>query len=83
MPKFIGFSLFDIKQENFKTLWERKEFAGVCMFMYRREILIRNKIYFPKGVSLVEDKIFNVHFFCYARHIEIINKVLYKLELTD
>jgi len=81
MPKFIGFSLFDIKQENFKTLWERKEFAGVCMFMYRREILIRNKIYFPKGVSLVEDKIFNVHFFCYARHIEIINKVLYNYQI--
>ena len=38
MPKFIGFSLFDIKQENFKTLWERKEFAGVCMFMYRRSL---------------------------------------------
>lgn len=77
MPRFIGFSLFDMKQENFKTVGKRKEFASVWRFMYRREILIRNKIFFPKGVTLVEDKIFNVHFFCSARHIEIINKVLY------
>lgn len=77
MPKFIGHSLIDIEKENFKTLWQRKEFAGVCLFIYKREILIQNNISFPKGVSLIEDKIFNVKFFCYAQHIEIINQVLY------
>lgn len=77
LPKFIGHSRNDLNIKDYNDIWKNKEFAGVPLFIYRREVLIKNQIIFPKGVSLVEDKISNAHFFCYAKCIININKVFY------
>lgn len=77
LPKFIGHSRSDLNIKNYNEIWKNKEFAGVPLFIYRRDVLIKNNILFPKGVTLVEDKIFNAHFFCYAKCIININKTFY------
>ena len=77
LPQFIGHSRSDLNIKNYNEIWKNKEFAGVPLFIYRRDVLIKNNILFPKGVTLVEDKIFNAHFFCYAKCIININKTFY------
>lgn len=72
LPKVIGYS-----KEEIKSIGGKKEFAAVWQFIYKKDVLINNKIFFPKGVTLSEDKIFNSHFFCYAKKIININNIFY------
>jgi Glycosyltransferases involved in cell wall biogenesis len=78
LPRFLG-----ITQENINNfidlshLWNSKQFAGVPLFLYKRSVLIENNVLFPKGIKLVEDKIFNARFFCYAETIALMDDVLY------
>lgn len=77
LPRFIGFS--DKKLSNYGTpsFSEDAEMNSVWRFLYKRTILIENEILFPKGVKMIEDKIFNATFFCYANRISVIKDVLY------
>lgn len=78
LPRFLG-----ITQENINNfvdlnhLWNSKEFSGVWRFLYKRSVLIDNNILFPKGIKLIEDKLFNARFFCYAKTIAVMDDVLY------
>lgn len=72
LPKIIGYT-----KEEIKTIGGDKEFVSVWQFIYKRDVLIKNNIFFPKGVSLSEDKIFNSHFCCYANTIITINNIFY------
>lgn len=77
LPRFIGYSREDIANYGTTKFSEEKEMTSVWRFLYKRKTLIDNNIFFPKGVKLVEDKIFNSIFFCYAQKVSIINDVLY------
>lgn len=78
LPRFFG-----ITQENINNfidlshLWNSKEFSGVWRFLYKRSVLIENNVLFPKGIKLIEDKLFNARFFCYAETIALMDDVLY------
>ena len=83
LPRFIGYSRKDIANYGTPIFSEEKEMASVWRFLYKRKILIDNNIFFPKGVRLAEDRIFNCKFFCYAHKISIINDVLYNYIIKD
>lgn len=78
LPRFFG-----ITQENINNfidlshLWNSKEFSGVWRFLYKRSVLIDNDVLFSKGIKLIEDKLFNARFFCYAKTIALIDNILY------
>lgn len=78
LPRFLG-----ITQENINNfidlshLWNSKEFAMVWRFLYKRSVLIENNVLFPKGIKLIEDKLFNARFFCYAKTIALMEDLLY------
>lgn len=85
MPKFLGTTQEDINTwVDFNYLWkERKQFSSVWRFLYKRELLIKNNIFFYKGVKLFEDKLFNACFFCYAESICIIDGVFYNYFIRE
>lgn len=64
-------------------LWNSKEFSGVWRFLYKRSVLIDNKILFPKRIKLIEDKLFNARFFCYAKTIALMDDVLYNYVIKE
>lgn len=84
LPRFLG-----ITQENINNfvdlnqLWNSKEFSGVWRFLYKRSVLIDHNIIFPKGIKLIEDKIFNAKFFCYAKTIALMDDVLYNYIIKE
>lgn len=78
LPKFIGIGQDDLnKWKNIGNIWSLKEFSGVWRFLYKREVLINNNVFFRKGVTLFEDKLFNALFFLYANNICCIDNILY------
>lgn len=77
LPRFIGYSNEDLYLYGTKDFGINKEMTSVWRFFYKSSIIKNNNISFPKGVKLIEDKIFNSYFFCYAKRIYIINNVLY------
>ena len=42
-----------------------------------------NNILFPKGIKLIEDKLFNAKFFCYAKTIAVMDDVLYNYIIKE
>ena len=57
--------------------------CSVWRFFYKREVISKYNILFPKGVKLIEDKIFNCHFFLYAKKIFIHNQKCYYYEIKS
>lgn len=51
--------------------------------LYKRSILIDNNILFPKGIKLIEDKLFNARFFCYVKTIALMDDVLYNYVIKE
>lgn len=83
LPRFIGFSNKKVSLYGTSNFLESNEKNSVWRFLYKREIITNNHILFPKGVKLIEDKIFNSLFFCYAKKISVIDDVLYVYVLKD
>lgn len=84
LPRFLG-----VTQQNVNSfidlnhLWDSKEFSGVWRFLYKRSVLMDNNILFPKGIKLIEDKLFNAKFFCYAKTIAVMDDVLYNYIIKE
>lgn len=83
LPRFIGFSNKKVSLYGTSKFLESNEMNSVWRFLYKRAIIVNNHISFPKGVKLIEDKIFNSLFFCYAKRISVIDDVLYVYVLKD
>lgn len=85
MPKFLGTTQDDINTWiDTNYLWkERKQFASVWRFLYKRSVLIENNVFFYPGVKLFEDKLFNACFFCYAQSIATMNEVFYNYFIRE
>ena len=58
-------------------------FPAFNCILYKRSVLIDNKILFPKGIKLIEDKLFNARFFCYAKTIALMDDVLYNYVIKE
>lgn len=84
LPKFIGFSQSDCNiWKKVNNIWSLKEFTSVWRFIYKRKVLIDNNIFFRKGITLGEDKLFNSLFFLYANKIYSIEDILYNYIIRD
>lgn len=84
LPKFIGIGQEDLNQwKDVGNIWSLKEFSGVWRFLYRREVLISNNVFFRKGITLFEDKLFNALFFLYANKICCIDNVFYNYIIKE
>lgn len=81
LPRFIGYSLWDISEFGTPLFNQKSEMCSVWRFLYKRELILRHNIFFPRGVKLIEDKIFNCHFFLYAQKIFIHNRIYYHYEI--
>lgn len=46
--------------------------------IYKKEILVKNKIKFPEGVKLAEDLYFTAQYFCHCTSVTVINKPFYQ-----
>lgn len=84
LPKFLGITQQNIDEWiDMTTMWNSKQFSGVWRFLYKRSILVENNIIFPKGIKLIEDKIFNARFFCYAKTIATMEEVFYNYIIKE
>lgn len=63
LPRFIGFGQRIIDQWTECNPWNRAEFSSVWRFFYKRSVLMENGIRFRKGVTMIEDRLFNSMFF--------------------
>lgn len=77
LPRFIGYSNLKVSLFGTSYFSHDIEMNAVWRFLYKREIVVNNNILFPKGVKLIEDKIFNSIYFCFCNKISIINDCLY------
>lgn len=83
LPRFIGYSQSDINYYGTPLFNQKSEMCSVWRFFYKREVISKYNILFPKGVKLIEDKIFNCHFFLYAKKIFIHNQKYYYYEIKS
>lgn len=84
LPKFLGITQQNIDEwVDMTTMWNSKQFSGVWRFLYKRSVLIEHNIIFPKGIKLIEDKIFNAKFFCYANTIATMKEVYYNYIIKE
>lgn len=83
LPRFIGYSQSDISHYGTSLFSQKSEMCSVWRFLYKRELIKKYNILFPKGVKLIEDKIFNCHFFLYAERIFIHNQIYYHYEIKS
>lgn len=77
LPRFIGYSNLKVSLFGSSNFSHDIEMNTVWRFLYKREIIIANNILFPRGVKLIEDKIFNSKYFCFCNRVSIINDCLY------
>lgn len=83
LPRFIGYSQFDIANYGTPLFYQKSEMCSAWRFLYKREIILKHKIFFPKNIKLGEDKFFNCIFFLYAKKIFIHNKTYYHYEIKS
>lgn len=83
LPRFIGYSQSDISYYGTSHFNQKSEMCSVWRFLYKREIIVKHNIIFPKGMKLGEDKIFNCHFLLYAQKIFIHNQKYYYYEIKS
>lgn len=84
LPQFLGITQKNIDEwVDMTTMWNSKQFSGVWRFLYKRSILVEHNITFPKGIKLIEDKIFNARFFCYANTIATMEEVFYNYIIKE
>lgn len=77
LPKYIGYSLDELSAFGSKDFGNDKELSLVWRFIFKRDTLLKNNIFFEKGLSFMEDKLFLCKFFCYAERLVIYNKICY------
>lgn len=77
LPKYIGCSLDELSAFDSKDFGKDKELSLVWRFIFKRDTLLKNNIFFEKGLSFMEDKLFLCKFFCYAERLVIYNKICY------
>lgn len=84
LPKFLGVTQKNLDEwTNMTDMWNSKQFSGVWRFLYKRSVLVDHNIVFPKGIKLIEDKIFNARFFCYAKTIATMEEVFYNYIIKE
>ena len=84
LPKFLGVTQKNLDEWiDMTTMWNSKQFSGVWRFLYKRSVLVEHNIIFPKGIKLIEDKIFNARFFCYAKTIATMEEVFYNYIIKE
>lgn len=77
LPKFIGLGQKDFDYWKKENPWWNKEFSSVWRFIFKRSVLIENNIYFRKGITLIEDRLFVSLFMLYAERMCNIPDVYY------
>ncbi len=77
LPKFIGLGQKDFDDWKKENPWHDKEFSSVWRFVFKRSILIDNNIYFRRGVTLIEDRLFVSLFMLYAERVCNIPDIYY------
>lgn len=77
LPKYIGYSLDELSAFCSKDFGNDKELSLVWRFIFKRDTLLKSNIFFEKGLSFMEDKLFLCKFFCYAERLAIYNKICY------
>lgn len=84
LPQFLGVTQKNLDEwVDMNAMWNSKQFSGVWRFLYKRSVLIEHNIIFPKGIKLIEDKIFNARFFCYANTIATMEEVFYNYIIKE
>lgn len=76
-PRYIGYSVSDIKKYGTKDFYANYEMCSVWRFLYKSSVIKKYKIRFPKQIHLGEDTMFNCMYFYYADAICVINDILY------
>lgn len=76
-PRYIGYSITDIKKYGTNEFYLNYEMCSVWRFLYKKSVIEKHNILFPKNIHLGEDTMFNCEFFCYASSINVINDILY------
>lgn len=76
-PRYIGYSVNDIKKYGTKDFYENYEMCSVWRFLYKSSVIQEHNIRFSKQIHLGEDTMFNCEYFYYADTIYVINDVLY------
>jgi len=78
LPRYIGISRADAYGwKSTGKLAPLKEFASVCLFLFKREILESNQIRFDPKLRLGEDTIFDSTYLAHCRSIRILPESLY------
>lgn len=72
--KQLLLSLFNDKYFNFRSVWSK---------IYKKSVIIVNKIYFNTKLINGEDFIFNLYFYNKCRDYSIFNKSIYDYRLND
>ena len=73
-----------VKRKDFFMVYEKWLLNSPVNKLYRRDILLENKIKFDKSLSLGEDLIFNLEYLkCVKQDILVINKPLYNYILEN
>jgi len=83
LPRFIGFSLKDLKKFGREDFYSEKEQSFVWNYIIRRSVLTDNGVEFVKGLDFMEDKLFLCEFFCYAHKILQFNNICYHYEARE
>lgn len=84
LSRFLGITQDNINSfVDLNYLWNSEEFSGAWRFLYKRSVLIDNNILFPKRIKLIEDKLFNARFFCYAKTIALMDDMLYNYVIKE
>ena len=66
VPRFIGYAGNSLKQFGKSAFYETNEWASVWRFLFKSSVIKNNRIIFPKGVKMSEDRFFILRFLCYA-----------------
>lgn len=77
MPRLIGFSVGDLRRFGHPNFYDGKEWAAAWRFVFRRSTVMAGGVRFPVGVTMSEDRYFNIEFLCHARQLRIMEEPLY------
>lgn len=77
MPRLIGFSTEDLRRFGKPDFYDGKEWAASWRFVFRRDIIMEHGVRFPVGVTMSEDRFFNIEYLCHAQKLLVIEDKLY------
>ena len=71
----IGFSEDELYEYYKSGTWKWKEAGFVWRYLFKKSTVVSNNLIFPKGVKMIEDRIFNLLFFSVAQDVVCSNNV--------